>query len=104
METKTVTVVIVRHPDSSTDYSAYASDAAIDVKFVTADLGSSFNGSPEDEDEAEIALEIAETLTEGVAHLPDHSETRQMALSWAESLRSDASEYIDVPGYHGYQT
>jgi hypothetical protein len=89
-----VTVVIIRHPDNETQYSAYA-PAGIEVEFIEADLGSSFDGEPTDQEEAEIAIEIANRLETGVANLPEHSDTRALAESWAESLRNSAAEYID---------
>jgi ribosomal protein S6E (S10) len=93
MTDKIVTVVIVRHPDMGTQYSAYA-PAGVIVQFIEADLGSSFDGEPTDEEEAEVALEIAKSLEEGTADLPD-SETKSLALSWAETLRINASEYVE---------
>lgn len=94
MTDQTVTVVIVRHPDSETDYSAYA-PPGINVEFVTADLGSGFDGRPTNRDEAIDAREIARTLTAGVATLPADSATRRMAEGWADSLLEAASEYLD---------
>lgn len=94
MTTATVTVVIVRHPDSETQYSAYA-PTGVEVEFIVADLGSSFDGKPTDQDEAEVALEIAKSLDDGTAHLPAESATRALAYSWAESLRDDAAEFVD---------
>lgn len=90
----TVTVVIIRHPDLETLYSAFA-PAGVDVKFVEADLGSSFNGSPTNHEEATVAVEIADRLDAAVADLPAESDTRALATAWSERLRLDADEYLD---------
>ena len=89
-----VTVFCVRDPDASNEYD-YDAPEGIEVRFITLDRGGVFDGSPRNEWEARDAVEMANDLREGVAHLPAENALRQRVMGIAEELRDEASEYLD---------
>jgi hypothetical protein len=83
-------VLIVRDPDSSNDVTIDG-----DVEVIDIDLGSSFDGSPED---AERALRWAQNL-EGLADVPVGSPVFQAAVDTVAQAVADydeASAWVDA--------
>lgn len=87
----TVTILVVRDPDAANDYTVSAPDG-IEVKFVEADLGSGFDSYPHNDDEADYAIELADSLDTETQHLPEDDPVRVAAMELALQLRNDAEE------------
>lgn len=82
----TAYVFAFRHPDDAT---IFYTDG--DVKIIEADYGSGFDCRPRNEDEAEYAREMADSIEEQIKDVPE-GEVRKQALAVVAELREMADE------------
>lgn len=92
-EPVTVAILCVRHPDASNEFTVSAPEG-VDVLVISADYGSGFDGQPRSEDEAEYAVEMAQSLTDEAAGLPDGDKVKEAVAGITAELWEDASHYL----------
>ena len=79
-------IVVTRHPDFSDEISVHGVEA--DVVYI--DLGSSFDRTPDDEDQAR---EWAQSIWDDVKDLPDGHPARDEVLN---VISTTVEDYFDV--------
>lgn len=86
-------VVTTRHPDFANDFEVFDSEAdEIGVSIIDVDLGSSFDGKPDDHDQW---VEWAESMLAEITDLPAHHGARWSVEGTIQRAHPD--ELADAP-------